>query len=1049
MVEDGSWPAKDNNNGAAVREKEMEKDHHGLHQAFAGGGIPQHQQNESPDQHQEEEEMEEEEEEAGITSEHSVHGEKRKFSEIDSESDEDGFAGFEEDAVSDNLGSPSTTSDAFRTALKSQNNRTVENNKSEEEVGGPVETASVDDHPEIKQEYMDVASGAVAGGQDATKLAATAVAAAAAKKKVNVPVNTQDVIYKLPFKYGWKRELVYRANMEGNSKDKGEVYYITPQGRKLRTRNDIVSALHDDLTMDNFTFVKEPVGGNPEEETIRSAKSYGNPPKRSVSGTPTATILDSSADLGKRVPKPKMPKGASPTPPSPYSKAGRLSPKSNASSGVGAGGGGTGVLTVSSRNNVFSGSTKGNENINNQDRAKPVGKNRLDTCTIQCLPAMGMIPQLQCIVCYAMYHPECVTATTAEALARRFTCKSCVDDAVAAEAQLAQNYKESFGMHDTSNGNAPVAAAAASTANTVAKNSKSSSSNKTIATDGGHNASSNLVHKEKSKQKDKALTPQHPQSSSKHPKSQPSGGAKNSETDKPPQEILVIGGNEYVVVPKGKETSAKSKKASKSTNLPQQQPTIAKSVDESRKMASNAVSGPNNKHLGTNDRLSGEGVLPAVGGGIGGTGSHVGSSRNHHITASNGSARDPSNFLSEVSAGYQALMQIFDYLKVQELLRASSVCRMWNHVGNHQRFWRTVRMKNSYVKDWGGMIAKLRKNGTKHLDLRKVLNAGSNDEMWRSFIEHIGQAPEIETIDLCRCSSSVVGKLLRSNPNLRVVNALAIKNDPIDFINFEHGKNLEELRLKSSAPISVDGDLRQLGALRNLKHLSLTSIAKLGATSIDALGSLVLLESLELGECTEIGANLAEILPKLSFLKRLRLEKGQDNFDMFTVLDGIAKVATLQQLELINCDIKLGFDKHIVSCRNLTKLLLIPTYVSQSAATNQMILKGLLKLHATLQLVVWVITEELLRVTELYIGTNVDDSGVPNKLGETIPILKPVPGSDEPSSVTYQTDVPDKVEIVPLTKLESILERRVPNTKVLILKIPFTNTWKQTMVDHL
>ncbi|XP_050093650.1 uncharacterized protein LOC126576427 isoform X2 [Anopheles aquasalis] len=828
MVEDGSWPAKDNNNSAAVREKEMEQEH-GLHQAFTGGGMPQHQQNESPDQHHEEEEMEEEDEEAGgITSEHSLHGEKRKFSEIDSESDEDGFAGFEEDAVSDNLGSPSTTSEALRMALKNQDNRTPENNKSEEEVGV---IAPVDDHIEIKQEFVDAAGGA-AGGQDATKLAA----AAAAKKKANVPVNTQDVIYKLPFKYGWKRELVYRANMDGNSKDKGEVYYITPQGKKLRTRNDIVSALHDDLTMDNFTFVKEPVGGNPDEETIRSAKSYGNPPKRS---------MDSSADLGKRVPKPKMPKGASPTPPSPYSKAGRLSPKSNASPGVAAGGGGTGVLTVSSRNNVFAGSTKGNsENSNNQERAKSVGKNR-------------------------------------------------------------------------------------------------------------------------------------------------------------------------------------------------------KSVDESRKMASNPVSGTNNKHLGTNDRLSGEAVLPAV------AGSHVGSSRNHHITASNGSARDPSNFLSEVSAGYQALMQIFDYLKVQELLRASSVCRMWNHVGNHQRFWRTVRMKNSYVKDWGGMIAKLRKNGTKHLDLRKVLNAGSNDEMWRSFIEHIGQAPEIETIDLCRCSSAVVGKLLRSNPNLRVVNALAIKNDPIDFVNFEHGKNLEELRLKSSAPISVDGDLRQLGALRNLKHLSLTSIAKLGATSIDALGSLLLLESLELGECTEIGANLAEILPKLSFLKRLRLEKGQENFDMFTVLDGIAKVATLQQLELINCDVKLGFDKHIVSCRNLTKLLLIPTYVSQSAATNQMILKGILKLHATLQLVVWVITEELLRVTELYIDTNVDDGGVPNKLGETIPILKPVPGSDEPSSVTYQTDVPDKVEIVPLTKLENILERRVPNTKVLILKIPFTNTWKQTMVDHL
>lgn len=53
---------------------------------------------------------------------------------------------------------------------------------------------------------MDAASGAT-GGQDASKLAAAA-AAAAAKKKVNAPINTQDVIYKLPFKYGWKRELV-------------------------------------------------------------------------------------------------------------------------------------------------------------------------------------------------------------------------------------------------------------------------------------------------------------------------------------------------------------------------------------------------------------------------------------------------------------------------------------------------------------------------------------------------------------------------------------------------------------------------------------------------------------------------------------------------------------------------------------------------------------------------------------------------------------------------------------------------------------------------
>lgn len=39
------------------------------------------------------------------------------------------------------------------------------------------------------------------------------------------------------------------------SKEKGEVYYITPNGKKLRTRHEIKNHLHDDLTINNFTLV--------------------------------------------------------------------------------------------------------------------------------------------------------------------------------------------------------------------------------------------------------------------------------------------------------------------------------------------------------------------------------------------------------------------------------------------------------------------------------------------------------------------------------------------------------------------------------------------------------------------------------------------------------------------------------------------------------------------------------------------------------------------------------------------------------------------------
>lgn len=531
------------------------------------------------------------------------------------------------------------------------------------------------------------------------------------------------------------------------------------------------------------------------------------------------------------------------------------------------------------------------------------------------------------------------------------------------------------------------------------------------------------------------------------------------------QDVIVVGNHQFIVVPKGKPAAAKpNKKQVKSSQPPpqQSQPVVTTAAtaaaqpdhaplpnDEVRK--SNASKSMNNIGQSNNRNSSNSSSFIAADLAAIRTNDSGAAARSSSLAAGLEQNRlFASNFFSNVSIGYDVLQQTFQYLKVQELLRASCVCRMWNQVANHPRLWRTVRMKNSHVNDWAGLARTLHKNGTKHLDLRKMLISGNSDEMWQSFGENIAYADRLERIDLCRCSSTVVGSLLRSNPHLKVVNALAIKNDPVDFSNFEHGRSLEELRLKSSAPVSVDGDLSQLGYMTSLRHLSLTSILKLGSTSIEALGELENLESLELGECTEIGQNLADILPNLTKLQRLRLEKGQEAFNMFTVLEGIAKVPSLSQLELINCDVKVGFDKHLHRCTNIKKLLLIPTYVSQSAATNHMVLSGVAKLKDTLESFIWTVTVELLRVTELYIDQcdtkNRDDKNSP---GESIPILKPVPGVEEipPANSANPSDTPAQVEIVPLVTVTSILDRSVPNTKVKILKIPFASTWKQGMID--
>lgn len=117
------------------------------------------------------------------------------------------------------------------------------------------------------------------------------------------------------------------------SKEKGEVYYITPSGKKLRTRHEIESHLHDDLTINNFTLVKEAIGASQEDEIIRPAKYY-NYSRRSIVDP---VLSDSPQILGKRPHKPKLPKGASP-PPSSLNNPQNASPSGFSSPYVGGGG---------------------------------------------------------------------------------------------------------------------------------------------------------------------------------------------------------------------------------------------------------------------------------------------------------------------------------------------------------------------------------------------------------------------------------------------------------------------------------------------------------------------------------------------------------------------------------------------------------------------------------------------------------------------------------------------------------------------------------------
>lgn len=128
-----------------------------------------------------------------------------------------------------------------------------------------------------------------------------------------VTANPSDPRYLKPFEMGWRRELVYRAgtinsSSENLGKRAGDIYYYTPSGKKIRSMREITENLRNtDLSLDNFLFLREPVGVNdPEKEIIRDAKIATKKVLAKPSSKPGADNSSSS-------PKPKTPAKSSGT----------------------------------------------------------------------------------------------------------------------------------------------------------------------------------------------------------------------------------------------------------------------------------------------------------------------------------------------------------------------------------------------------------------------------------------------------------------------------------------------------------------------------------------------------------------------------------------------------------------------------------------------------------------------------------------------------------------------------------------------------------------
>jgi len=209
----------------------------------------------------------------------------------------------------------------------------------------------------------------------------------------------------------------------------------------------------------------------------------------------------------------------------------------------------------------------------------------------------------------------------------------------------------------------------------------------------------------------------------------------------------------------------------------------------------------------------------------------------------------------------------------------------------------------------------------------------------------------LRRLELPKVEGSVLGLLAAACPRLESLHAPLVA-PPLDLARVTACSGLRDLRIKAStgSTLKVAGSVRALESLPHLTHLSLLTLEGLAGPDFDVFGTLVHLQLLELGDCSNAPHSLFKTLSDLTRLQRLRLERGSASENV----GKLANAPALLQLELVDFSIGVGFRGGLKLAKNIKKLLIIPTYQDEVAKINSEIIEG--------------VTEEMRQLEAFYLG---------------------------------------------------------------------------------
>ncbi|KAH8303923.1 hypothetical protein KR044_012421, partial [Drosophila immigrans] len=794
-------------------------------------------------------------------------------------------------------------------------------------------------------------------------------------------MSATDRYFLLPFEYGWKRELVMRS-----SGQRVDVIFISPSGKKMRSREEIAPLLTGDLTTDHFCFQRVLQNAGKQYETMRTAqpalerrKSVAAAKqmreeqqqllkpqqKLPVSSSKAAPVAVAPGELvsGKRVPKPKAPKGATP-PPQGWTST--MAVKGNAR------------VLAASNNNYGGGSTAGGGSTHSPSARKrsqhpkppktPHGVSSKTPLFSQQQPQQQLPPRqlmdnnMMCAHCLCtikdkkLAYP--VGGGSKGKSSEKYICMNCikpVTKALGSSGARAIKNKEKEKEKEKQKEKEKEKEKESIDENMNANTNAFGYQEALLELSG--NSSSSLAEIE--------ISPPGPLPPEQLFNTPVKVAAK-------PQEIVVINGRKAVAV-YGPPKRAQLQVIARESNL----------SNLEKFYATHFANGKDNFAS----------IVESV---------------------------------SSSNISCQVLSAVMKTLDFHDRVRMSNVCKTWALIGRDRNVWREVKLRDTHVSNWTLCLRDMARYRTRELDMMGV-------KMDNPKMRMQGDLRSLKSLRVLRTDATdaeFIQLVLKRLSRLVELRATCTSRS-LNLAHVDKMSELRVLRLRMSEPKANIVSLSPLQSLHKLRELSLRGVNNMSQLDLLQLKGLQQLETLLLGSCRGMKTNVfsEQVLPHLKRLRHLRVENnGNRSFHIKEIMDGLAAGGTVQRLELINVNVDGHFIRQLGKCKSVSELLLMPNFIHNTAYMMHYIMQAINENSEQLKVFRLGLSFELLSVTRA-LAMN------PEK--DCIPVALPIPGVPSNDKMNKSTE---PIAYLPVDRLESILHHMMPQACLTVAKVPQSDT---------